>query len=255
MKGVILELDALSMALIVLAAFGTAAFHSVGGFAGGLLLAICLAPILGVKETVPVAATAMIISNSNRVWAFRHSVDWPVFRSIFLAAVPFIVLSAVVYITLPVSVVALFLGTFLIITVPLRRHMSTKEFKVGPRGLAIAAVPYGLISGSTFGAGLMLAPFLLGAGLAGEHLVGTVAALGFGLNLIKSVVFGFSPLLDQPLLIKGIVIGLCTVPGAYAGRWIVRRTPIRVHMRFMEIFILCGAVYFLWQAALGFGWL
>ena len=187
-----MEIDALSMALIVLAAFGTAAFHSVGGFAGVLLLAICLAPILGVKETVPVAATAMIISNSSRVWAFRHSVDWRVFGNIFFAAVPFIVLSAVVYITLPVSVVALVLGTFLIATVPLRRHMSKREFKVGPRGLAVVAIPFGLISGSTFGAGLMLAPFLLGAGLAGEHLVGTVAALGFGLNLIKSVVFGFS---------------------------------------------------------------
>ena len=51
-------LDALSMLLIVLAAFGTAVFHSIGGFAGGLLLAICLAPILGVKETVPVTAPA-----------------------------------------------------------------------------------------------------------------------------------------------------------------------------------------------------
>jgi uncharacterized membrane protein YfcA len=250
-----LELDALSIALIVLAAFGTAVFHSVGGFAGGLLLAICLAPILGVKETVPVAATAMIISNSNRVWAFRHSVDWRVFSNIFFAAAPFIVLSAFVYISLPVSVVALVLGIFLIITVPMRRHMSNKEFKVGPRGLAIAAVPFGLISGSTFGAGLMLAPFLLGAGLVGEHLVGTVAALGFGLNLTKSVVFGFSPVLDLPLLVKGIVIGLFTIPGAYAGRWIVRRTPIRIHTHFMEMIILCGAFYFLWQSALGFGWL
>lgn len=250
-----MELDALSMLLIVLAAFGTAVFHSVGGFAGGLLLAICLAPILGVKETVPVTATAMIISNSNRIWAFRHSVDWRAFASIFGTAVPFIVLSAVVYITLPVPVVALVLGSFLVVTVPLRRHMARREFRVGPRGLAVAGVPYGLISGSTFGAGLMLAPFLLGAGLAGEYLVGTVAALGFGLNLIKAAVFGFSPLLDQPLLIKGIVIGLFTIPGAYTGRWIVRRTPIRVHTGFMEVLVLCGATYFVWEASRGFGWL
>lgn len=250
-----MELDALSILLVILAAFGTAVFHSVGGFAGGLLLAICLAPILGVKETVPVTATAMIISNSNRVWAFRHSVDWRSFASIFGAAVPFIVLSAVIYISLPVPVVALVLGCFLIVTIPLRRHMSKKEFRVGPRGLALAAVPYGLISGSTFGAGLMLAPFLLGAGLAGEQLVGTVAALGFGLNLIKAAVFGFSPLLTQALLVKGVVIGLFTIPGAYAGRWIVRRTPIRIHTRFMEVFILCGAAYFLWKSAEGFAWL
>lgn len=250
-----LELDALSMLLIVLAAFGTAVFHSVGGFAGGLMLAICLAPILGVKETVPVTATAMMISNVNRVWAFRHAVDWRAFASVFVTATPFIVLSAVVYVKLPVPIVAILLGVFLLVTIPLRRYMAKHDFKVGPRGLAVVAVPYGLLSGSTFGAGMMLAPFLLGAGLFGEHLVGTVAAIGFGLNLIKTAVFGISPLLDQPLLIKGIVIGLCTIPGAYVGRWIVRNTPIRVHTLYMELFILGGACYFLWQAAAGFGWL
>jgi uncharacterized membrane protein YfcA len=243
--------DAITVLLVVAAAFGTAVFHSVGGFAGGLLLAICLAPILGVKETVPVTATAMIVSNVTRVWVFRHSVNWRAFVAVFGVAVPFIVLSAVVYIALPVTVVALLLGTFLIISVPLRRFMEKRDFKVGTKGLAIAAVPYGLISGSTFGAGMMLAPFLLGFGLAGEYLVGTVAAIGFGLNLTKSVVFGFSPLLGQSLLLKGILVGLCTIPGAYVGRWIVRSTPLRVHQLFMEGFILCGATYFLWKFAEG----
>lgn len=249
-----MELDALSMVLIVLAAFGTALFHTIGGFAGGLMLAICLAPILGVKETVPVAATAMMISNINRVWAFRHSVDWRAFASVFGVATPFIALSAFVYIKLPVHIIAIMLGSFLIATIPLRRYMAKHDFKVGPRGLAVVAVPYGLISGSTFGAGMMLAPFLLGAGLFGEHLIGTVAAIGFGLNMTKTAVFGLSPLLDQPLLIKGVVIGICTIPGAYVGRWVVRNTAVRVHTLYMEAFILTGAGYFLWQAAGGFGW-
>ncbi len=247
-----MELDAISMVLIVLAAFGTAVFHSVGGFAGGLLLAICLAPILGVKETVPVTATAMIISNANRVWAFRRTIDWRAFGSIFGVAAPFIALSAFVYVRLPVPIVAVLLGLFLIASVPLRRYIARREFQVGPRALSMVAIPYGLISGSTFGAGVILAPFLLGAGVFGEYLVGTVAALGFGLNLTKTVVFGLSPLLDHPLLIKGIIIGLCAVPGAYVGRWIVRRTSIRVHTAYMETFIICGACYFLWQAAMGF---
>ena len=249
-----MESELLIVPLIILAAFGTAVFHSVGGFAGGLLLAICLAPILGVKETVPVTATAITISNLTRVWVFRHSVQWRSFAAVFGTALPFIIVSAVIYISLPVPVVALLLGVFLILSVPLRRAMDKRDFKVGNKGLALAAVPYGMISGSTFGAGMMLAPFLMGAGLAGEYLVGTVAAIGFCLNLTKSLVFGFSPLLGGDLLFKGVVIGLCTIPGAYVGRWIVRRTPLRIHNRFMEVFILCGAAYFLWIAAGHFGW-
>ena len=245
------DLDLLTLLLVAAAAFGTAVFHSVGGFAGGLLLAICLAPILGVKETVPVTATAMIVSNVTRIWVFRQSIDWRAFAAVFGCAAPFIVVSAVIYISLPVTVVALLLGTFLIISVPLRRAMAKRNFQVGLKGLAAAAVPYGLISGSTFGAGMMLAPFLLGFGLAGEYLIGTVAAIGFGLNLTKSLVFGFSPLLGQALLLKGVLIGLCTIPGAYVGRWIVRQTPLRIHSLFMEGFILCGAAYFLWKFAEG----
>jgi len=241
--------------LIAAIAVGTAVFHSVGGFAGALLLAICLAPILGVKETVPVTSAAMIVSNCARIWVFRHAVSWRAFLCIFTAAVPGIVAGAVFYVTLPVHHVALLLGGFLIATLPLRRHLEARRFRVGSRGLVIAGLPYGLISGTTFGAGMMLAPFLLGAGLMGESLVATVAALGFGLNVTKSLVFGFSPLLTQTLAVQGLLIGLCTIPGAYIGRWIVRNTPIRVHTLFLEALILCGAGYFLWKAGTGFGWL
>lgn len=246
--------ESITIVLIILAAFGTAVFHSVGGFGGGLLLAICLAPLLGVKETVSVTATAMIVSNMTRVWVFRHAVQWRVFATVFGSAVPFIALSAVIYIALPLSAVALILGVFLLLSVPLRRLMHKRNFKVGSTGLAMAAVPYGMIAGSTFGAGMMLAPFLMGAGLAGEFLVGTVAALGFCLNLIKSLVFGFSPLLGGGLLVKGVIIGLCTIPGAFVGRWIVRNTSLRIHSLFMEAFILCGAAYFLSVAADQLGW-
>ncbi len=241
--------------LIAAIAFGTAVFHSIGGFAGGLLLAICLAPIVGVKETVPLTSMAMIVSNSARIWAFRNAVNWRAFLYLFGAAAPGVVAGAVFYVTLPVHHVALLLGIFLIATVPLRRRLEARRFRFGLRGLAFAGMPFGLISGTTFGAGMMLAPFMLGAGLLGESLVATVAALGFSVNVIKSLIFGFSPLLTQTLAAGGLLIGLCTIPGTYLGRWIVRNTPIRVHTLYLEALIFVGAAYFLWNAATGFGWL
>jgi len=240
-----------TLVLIACIAYGTALFHSVGGFAGGLLLMICLAPILGVKATIPVAAVAMVISNITRVWVFRHSIDWQVFAAVFFVALPGIVLGAMLYIELPTHWVALLLGAFLIITVPLRRYVNKHNYRVGLNGLRMAAVPYGFISGTTMGAGLMLAPFLLGAGLAGVRLIATVAALGFGLNLTKTVVFGVSPLLTTDLALTGLLIGSCTIPGAYTGRWILNHTPIRIHTLFIEGFVLCGGVYFLWVALPG----
>ena len=49
----------------------------------------------------------------------------------FLTGLPFIVLSAYVYVSLPVGVVALVLGLFLLVSIPLNRSLKKKEVKVG----------------------------------------------------------------------------------------------------------------------------
>ncbi|MDJ0945760.1 MAG: sulfite exporter TauE/SafE family protein [Kiloniellales bacterium] len=227
------------------AAFVTATLHSVGGFAGALLMAIAIAPAIGVKLTVPIVAVAMIVSHGSRAWLFRNSVDWRAFATIFIVAVPFIIGGVVFYIELSEAAVGLFLGSLLLTTVPLRRVLEGRSIQVPRAGLAVAAVPYGFLSGASFGVGMMLGPFLLGAGVVGETLIATVAVMGFLLNLIKTVAFGLSPLLTPSYMLVGAGLGLCTIPGHRLGRHLLRRTPIRVHTLFLEAFMLLGGIYFL----------
>lgn len=233
------------------AAFATATLHSVGGFAGALLLAITLAPVLGVKETVPVVATAMMISHASRAWLFRKSVDWPAFGLLFLFGFPFIVLGVMFYVGLSDRAVALLLGTFLLIAMPLRRFLKKRNVAIPRKALAIVAVPYGFLSGTSFGVGMVLAPFLLGAGIVGETLLATTAVLGIMLNVTKTVAFGISPLLTAELALLGVVLGLCTIPGHALGRQIIRRTSIRVHTVLLEAFVMTGAAYMLWKGMSG----
>ncbi len=232
------------------AAFVTAILHSVGGFAGALMMAIAIAPAIGVKLTVPLVAVAMIVSHGSRAWLLRKAVDWPAFRMIFLVALPFIVAGVFLYVELSEAAVGLFLGTLLLITLPLRRWLKGRSIQVPRSSLAVIAVPYGFLSGASFGVGMILGPFLLGAGVAGEALVATVAVNGVLLNLIKTVTFGLSPLLTRELLFIGIGLGLCTIPGHYLGRIILQRTPVRIHTLFLESFMLVGAIYFLSQGFL-----
>ena len=232
-------------------AFATAILHSVGGFAGALMMAIALAPFIGVKETVPMVATAMVISHASRAWLFRNAVDWGAFRMLFLFGLPFIVLGVLFYVELSEKAVALFLGCFLLITMPLRRYLSGKSITVPRKALAVVAVPYGFLSGASFGVGMILAPFLLGAGITGETLVATVAVAGLMLNVTKTVAFGLSPLLTADLAALGVMLGLCTIPGHKVGRWIVRRTSIRVHTLMLEVFVTFGAIYMLWKGLNG----
>ena len=102
-----------TLLLVVLAAFGTALFHAISGFAGGLILSVCLAPILGVKAVIPVVSVAMVISNSNRLWLFREAVDWRVYRAVMITALPGIIIGALIYVYLPVEIIAVLLGASL----------------------------------------------------------------------------------------------------------------------------------------------
>ena len=166
-----------TLGLVILAAFSTAIFHAVSGFAGGLLLSVFLAPILGVKAVIPVVSVALIISNFSRAWLFRQAIDWRVYRAVMITALPGIIIGAYIYVYLPVAVIAIMLGVFLILSIPLRRYLKQSDFKVGLRSLTMVGGGFGLMAGTVIGAGLLLGPFLLGAGIVGEGLVGMIATI------------------------------------------------------------------------------
>jgi len=65
---------------------------------------------------------------------------------------------------------------------------------------------------------MILGPFLLGAGIVSEGIVGIVAALGLTLKVTKSIVFGAGKLLDQQLISLGLVVGLCTILSSMLGK-------------------------------------
>ncbi len=240
---------------IAACAFLTACFHSISGYAGGLILAICLTPVLGVKAIVPVLAMSLLISHTSRAWAFRKGFQWPIFRDVMITALPGIAVGAGIYSLLPVAWVAVVLGIFLLMSAPLRRLMQRADIVVGRKSLMGAGVPFGVLSGAAIGAGLILAPFFLAAGLAGEALLGTMAAVAFTVNILKTLVFSGFSVLTADLAVIGAAIGACTVPGNLVGRWVVQNTSIRVHIALIEVVVAIGGLYFLWIAAVNFDWI
>ena len=248
------DLQPTTILYLALGAYFSALFHSVAVFGGGLILSIVLAPVIGIKAVVPVIAVSLLVSHASRVWAFRRGFTWPVYRDLMTTAFPGLVFGAVVYAYLPASGIALLMGLFLIGTIPTRRYLHRRRVSVGKRTIMAVGVPFGILGGSTVGAGLILAPFMLAVGLAGEALMGTMAAVALTVNTTKAVVFGGFSVLDPALALAGFLVGLCTVPGNLTGRWIVRRTAIRLHIMIVEAVIFAGGCYFLYAAGSGWGW-
>ncbi|MDE0347033.1 MAG: hypothetical protein OXI66_14835 [Boseongicola sp.] len=201
--------------------------------------------------TLPSAAPAMMISQALRARLFRKAADWGAFRMLTCFGLPFIALGVLFHVELPIQAVALFLGAFLFVMMPLNRCLAGKSIAVPSKPIAASTVPYRFILGTSFGAGMILVTLVLKAGITGESLLATVAVGVVMLNVTKTVAFGLSPLLTAELAALGVALGLCTFPGHAVGRWIVRRNSIRVHTLVLETFVGIGAVYMLWKGMLG----
>ena len=239
---------------LVLVGFVALAASILGGLAGygtGLVLPIFLAPVVGVANIVPVMAVGMAINNASRVAAFRHVIEWVHVKRILLLGMPACLAGAYGYTLLEGPAVALAIGSFLIISVPLRRWFMHAHGAIGAGTERVAGAGFGFINGGVPGAGTVRIAILMASGVQGAALIATDAVISVIMGVAKVALFRSLARLDTELLLAGLLIGACTMPGAFVARWLLRHIPARVHTAFMETVVVIGGVGFLWRAIRG----
>jgi uncharacterized membrane protein YfcA len=251
MEFALADMSILDFVIVGVAAFVAGTCSGMTGFGGGLLLPPILAPILGVEHVVPVLSFAMLITNVHRLLLYRKHANLKLIGVVLMTIVPAVVLGTSIYLGLPADLISVVLGSFLLLSIPVGRFFARRQVRLGPVGLSVAGGCFGIISGTTPGAGMLMVPVLLGAGLVGEAFLATDASISIAVNLTKAMIFNQLGGLPLGLLGVGLVIGACTVPGNYAARWILRRTSVRLHTRLLEIIVLIGGLSLLarplWQ--------
>ena len=221
---------------------------ALSGFGGGILVMPFLVPLVGVKGVVPVMAVAMLIANFSRFWVYRTDVKSDILVRIPLAVFPGVVLGAYIYQLLPEQVVAVVIGIFLIGSIALRRALKGRTIAFGPSGIVAWSFTFGVLTGSTPGAGVVLVVLLLGMGMSGPALIATDAVVGMLTSVTKAVMFSRFDLLDQSSLMVGVLIGAATIPGAFAARWMIRNLSASIHVGLVEIMVVIAGASFLWRA-------
>lgn len=233
----------LSFAQLALVAGAALLASVVGGIAGygtGLLLPLVLVPIIGPEPVVPVMAIASLLINMSRVTAFRAAIDWRRTGIVLLTAVPACVVGAWFYTRLSMSGTQLVIGAFLIASVPLRRFLQGRGFKLSDGGLAAGGAGFGAITGTAPGTGVILISMLLAAGMSGPAVIATDAAISAIVHLVQAAVFGVAGVLDVEVIAVAALIGLCSIPGAFIAREIVGKLPVRLHAWILEVVVLAG---------------
>lgn len=238
----------LQLALACLVALSASTLGGLSGFGTGLILPVFLAPLVGIANVIPVMAVAMLINNGSRVVAFWRDIDWIHARRMLLLGLPACIAGAYGYTLLSADWIAVLLGTFLLLSVPLRRVLRRAQMQFSASAEVGAGAVFGFVNGGVTGAGVILISILMSVGLAGSCLVATDAVVSILMGAAKVMLFGSLAALDLRLALLGLLVGLFTAPGAFIARALLRRIPAGVHAWFMELVIVAGAVVLLSRA-------
>lgn len=231
-----------------LIAFGGAVLGGLSGFGAGLIVTPFLVPVVGVKGVVPVMAIAMTFGNLSRAWVYRDQIRPDLILRVLLPSLPGVLAGGLIYDILPRTPLAVLIGLFLLASIPLRRWLDKRKVVPTPAAVVGISFLFGLVAGALPGGGVIVVPLLLGLGLAGGALVGTDAVIGAAVNIAKTLLYGRLDLLDETLLIGGVLVGLCMIPGAYAARWLIARIHLRIHTALIEAMVAFSGLSFLWSA-------
>ena len=219
----ILDLGAAALAGIGVAAFLTGLLHGATGMAGGVVMAAILAHPVGIKTAVPAMTVALIFSHLSRALMYARESDWAIARRVLLFGCPTIIVGAVIFGHIDPRTVAIVFAAFLTASFPIKYWARRHEVRTGPKLLAGASAVWGMLAGNVIGPGFFLAPFLLGTGMNRLTFVGTLATVTLAMNVLKLAVFGATDLVDTDIFLLGVLIGLITIPGNWAGRQVLRR--------------------------------
>ncbi len=236
--------------LVPLVAFVSSIISGLGGFGGGFVIVIALAPVVGAKSVVPLIAVYATCANISRIVIYRKTIHFRIASTFILSSTPAVYLGATFLAVVPERVFIGFMGTILIVTVPMRRYLSKRAFRPGLKTVIGFGLIFGFVSGAAAGSGLLAVAAQVNMGLQGAMLLGTDAVIGIVNALSRVVSYWSLGLLDRDLVVLGILMGACSFPGTWVASVIVRKMGARLHTLLMEILITTGGVWFLYQAVL-----
>jgi uncharacterized membrane protein YfcA len=236
------HMSLLQLALVAGVALFASVVGGVSGYGTGALMPLVLVPLVGPEPVVPIIAISATLSNTSRLTAFFKYADFRRAAIVTICAVPTCALSAWGYTRLSSVGAALVIGTMLILSVPLRRHLKKRDFTVGDGGLKLGALGYGVVVGGTAGSGVILLSLLMAAGLTGAGVIATDSAISIVIGVVKVAVFGIAGVVSAQVVAFALLIGIMALPGAFLARRFVERMPVHVHTAILDAVVLAGGV-------------
>lgn len=198
------------------------ALTTVAGMGGGLFLLAVLTVLRGPHLALALTSPALLASNTHRAFLFRREIDRRTTLLIAMGALPGALLGGLVLPAIPEPVVV---GLLVVTTVfALLRAKGWVRLRLRSKSLAAAGAGVGALSSTSGGAGLLLGPLLMSAGITGGAFVGTIAACASAMHVGRVIGYIGSGLLTSAVWLPASVL----LGGLLVGNLIGRR--LRAYM-------------------------
>ena len=239
------EISSGTALLLIIVSFFTSALSASVGIGGGVALLAVLASIAPPMIVLPVHGVVQIGSNISRASLMRNAIRWDIVRPFALGSFVGIAAGAMVFVTLPSTLLQFILALFILYTVWVPK---LKSANIPIRGFALVgaiATFFTMFVGAT---GPLLAVFISPPKLIRHAVVATHAMCMSIQHALKALAFGFLGFNFAPwLLLLSAMIGAGFL-GTLLGRHALNKLPEKLFTRGFQIVLTLLALRLLWSA-------
>lgn len=200
-----------------LAFFGVLAgmVTTMAGLGGGIMLLLGLSLIWPPAVALATTAPAMLLSNMHRFWMLRTHVDRSIAKGFAWGAVPGSFVGGLLVAQMPDVVIRWLMVGMTVFAV----GRALKLYEWSPRAWAMvpAGAGIGALSAAVGGAGLLVGPLFIAAGLTGKRFVATIAAAAVSLHVGRVFAYGLGGLMTSQTLLCAGVLTVSLVVGNVVG--------------------------------------
>ena len=206
--------------LVLLPFFGVLAglLTTLAGLGGGILLLLGLSLVWGPAAALASTAPAMLLGNLHRLWMMRAEVDRPIAKAFAWGAVPGSFAGGLLAAWMPEGVLRwLMLG---MTAAAVGRALDLWSWRPKASAMGPAGAGIGALSATAGGAGLLVGPLFMAAGLTGKRFVATIAAAAVALHAGRVVAYGLGGMMTVETAIRAALLTGAVVGGNLLGLWV-----------------------------------
>ncbi|MBK9032107.1 MAG: sulfite exporter TauE/SafE family protein [Myxococcales bacterium] len=211
------------MALLVAIGLLGGILTTVTGVGGGMVALALLSLLMPPATALALSAAALTVGNAHRAALYARAVDRAIVARFGVGLAVGALAGAVVVTSLPPAVLH---GALIVVAaLALARALGGLAWAPSPRALTGSGAVVGAVGASAGGAGVLVSPVLLAAGVRGDGYVATVAASALILNSARVAGYALGGLYSAAMVPALATLAAALVVGNLIGR------RVRAHVR------------------------